>query len=192
VEGVVSNRLLWNLKKDFATKVSEMGIEEIFGIKGNSESSWNCLYRQFLIIDVLGRYKAKCVNFNVKYDVVLRTTVIIIEPFGPVTQYAYLFVVDDVDFTAVTGDELVVSIEDGYFQTQTISYVSKYPDINAGLYSFLTGLGYSSDLSIVSFTDVTYSEESTGTISLYSNHEISFDQRELMQEDLDCLIEKIC
>jgi len=179
VEGVVSSRLLWNLRKDFATAVSDMSVGEIFGIKGNNNSSWDCLCRQFLIIDVLSRYKQKCVDFNVNYAVIEYDS-------------SFVFIVDDTDFTAVNGDILKVSIEDGYFQAQTIDSVTKNPDIETGLYAFLLGLGYSDNIAVISFTNTTYSAASTGTASLYSNYEISFDQRELTQEDLDCLIEKIC
>jgi len=139
------------------------------------------LYKEFLIIDVLETYKKKCYNFCVKFDVIQYNT-------------GYYLVVDNIDFTAEIDESLSVNSESLDFLSVNyiVSNVSQTPNINAGLYSHLLGLGYSLQVFVVELTGVTLTEESTGYLSLTNQVELSFDDRELTQEDLDFLIEKIC
>ena len=50
---VVSRKKLWGLKKTFARNVAAMHREEIFGIKNCEGISWDCLIKDFLIIETL-------------------------------------------------------------------------------------------------------------------------------------------
>lgn len=179
MEGVVSNKTLWALKKSFAEDVANLEHSEIFGI-GSNDKKWNCLYSEYLIIDVLESYKKKCYNFCVKFDVVTYSG-------------AFYLVIDNIDFTAQIGDN--VSVDSESLDFLSVSYeiqdIRQTPNINAGLYSHLTGLGYSNQVFLVDLGN-TLTEETTGYMSLTNSIELSFDDRELTQEDLNCLIEKIC
>lgn len=53
MEGAVNKRKLWSLKKTFAHNVAAMHREEVFGIKNCEGISWECLYKDFLIIESL-------------------------------------------------------------------------------------------------------------------------------------------
>lgn len=178
MEGVVSNKTLWGLRTSFAKSVAEMEHSEVFGI-GCGEK-WDCLFKDFLIIDVLKTYKKKCYNFCVKFDVITYNT-------------GFYLVIDNINFTAVAGDSIQTDSEslDFLSSTYTIQTISQFPDINAGLYSQLLGLGYSTQAFVVDLGN-TLTEETTGYMSLENDIQLSNDNRELTQEDLDCLIDKIC
>lgn len=179
MEGVVSNKTLFALEKSFAENVSKMMNFEVFGIGKGCSKSWNCLYKDYLILDVLHKYKKKCSNFCVKFDVVTYET-------------NFYLVVDDINFTAQIGDSLSVDSESLDFLSVNydIEDLSQNLDIDSGLYAYLLGLGYSSQVFLVDLGN-TLTELTTGYVSLTNSIELSFDDRELTQEDLDCLINKI-
>jgi hypothetical protein len=180
VEGVVSNKTLFALEKSFAENVSKMMNFEVFGIGKGCSKSWNCLYKDYLILDVLYKYKTKCLNFCVPFDTI---------------QYNGVFylVIDNLDFIAQIGDE--VSVDSESFDFLDVDYViqnlSQGIDIEEGLYSYTLGLGYSTRFFIVDLGN-TLTDITTGYVSLTESIKLSFDDRELSQEDLDCLIKKIC
>lgn len=58
----VNKNRLWKIKQIFAKNVASMHREEIFGIKNCGGISWDCLYKDFLIIEALECHTGKVLN----------------------------------------------------------------------------------------------------------------------------------
>lgn len=50
---VVSNKKLWSLKKKFAKNVAAMHRHEVYGLKPCGDISWECLFKDYMIINTL-------------------------------------------------------------------------------------------------------------------------------------------
>lgn len=179
---VVNKIQLWKLKSCFASHVSQMLKKEVYGMPSSSGCSWEKLYKAYLIIETLERYKAKCQNFCCTYGT--------FEYNGN-----YYFVVDNCfNNTINIGDSLSITSESEDFidVDYSVTDARVYPDINAGLYSAMLGAGFSQSATIVTLDGVTITEVSEGNVSLTNSIPLTIDNNELTQEDIDCLIGKLC
>jgi hypothetical protein len=182
VQAVVNKTQLWKLKTSFASTVSKMLMHEVYGKPTSVCCSWEKLYQDYLIIEILEKYKQKCQNFCCDYGTFLYNG-------------NYYFVVDNCFGNEISvGDYLTVTSdsEDFIDVDYEVTDVRVFPDINAGLYSAMLGAGFSTTAMIVTLSGVTITEVSEGKVSLRDSVVIDDDNMELTQEDIDCLIKKLC
>lgn len=179
MQGVVSNKTMRGLKKSFAESVVDLHDSEVFGIGCND--LWDCLLKDYLILDVLEGYKKKC------YDPCCDFTTL---------EYnsVFYFIIDKCVFDLEVGDVVNVSTQSNELSDivdYTISEILQYPDIEQGLQDEITNQGYTLSAYVISLDGVSLTASATGEMFLATPKELTFDDRELDNEDICCLIEKI-
>jgi len=183
VGAVVSNKEMFKLKKAFAKNVTAMHDPEVFGIGCNK--SWNCLLKDYVILDVLETYKKKC--YNPCFD--FETVTFLSEGTG------IFLVVDDFNFDLVVGDELDIvseSLELLDTSTYTITSITPYSEMSDEDKTAIDDALLSQNSFKIELNIGELVSETEGSFSLTTPKEIIFEDRELLQEDINCLIEKTC
>jgi hypothetical protein len=160
---------------------------EVFGIGCNDK--WNCLMKDYVIIDVLETYKKKCYNPCFNFTVT------------NLGSGDYTFIVDNFNFDLVVGDEIT-------FVSESLELLDTDEFVISSIYRFgsneetdayLIENGYSENSVILYIKKVgeeffyfVTDADTIGSFSLVTPKEIVNDDRELLQEDINCLTGKIC
>jgi len=187
VGAIVSNKEMFKLKKAFAKNVTAMHDSEVFGM--GSDNSWNCLFKDYVILDVLETYKKKCYNPCFEFTV--------LGTFRDNAGTGIEIVIDDFSFDLVVGDILNI-ISESLELLDTVDYeiesVEYYADMHNSDKNVIISNGFSQNsvkITLMGFDNLT-DEGATGNLFLKTPKEIIFEDRELLQEDINCLIEKTC
>jgi hypothetical protein len=187
VGAVVNNRVLFRKKREYAKSIADMHDAEVFGIGCNDK--WNCLMKDYVIIDVLETYKKKC--YNPCFDFTVTN----------LGEGLYTVAVDCFGFDLVVGDEITFvseSLELLDTDIYTIDFLFSFSQFEEGIQEFLLENGYSENTVVLFLKDsdgadkVVNEGDVIGSFSLVTPKEIVNDDRELLQEDINCLTGKIC
>jgi hypothetical protein len=175
---------MFSLKKAFAKNIASMHDSEIFGIKGKKD--WWCLFKDYVILDVLENYKKKC--YDPCFDFVSISYTIGLDDY-------IALVVDDFKFDLEVGDNLRI-IEETAQLSDIVEYeiesLTTYSEMGEEQVEAIDNAGLSQNSVIIFLVGITIVSEISGNMELFTPKQLVINDSELVQEDINCLTGKFC